>query len=188
MLHKLLQSFNVDVVITAICIGNQCFISASVFFSLKPQSLSVAPLFVWNNLFTKGHKEDSRRESAGDANFSRHCCQKCTFVSSLVRWVLSCESNLRRLAPSCKMCPRWWKQLVHNLAPSVPPATIAVLPYWDGELSPHSVSRRPRDGTPELGRNYSDWLPLSAEDQNVSEHGGIGPNVINVKSHLNNCI
>ena len=30
MLYKLLQSFNVDVVITAICMGDQCFISASV--------------------------------------------------------------------------------------------------------------------------------------------------------------
>lgn len=61
MLHKLLQRFNVDMFITAICMCNQCFISTSVFFSLKPQSLSVAPLFVWNNLFKLGHKEDSRR-------------------------------------------------------------------------------------------------------------------------------
>lgn len=46
LLYKLLQSFNVDMVITAICMGNQCFISASVCLFLIKSSIPICQLSV----------------------------------------------------------------------------------------------------------------------------------------------
>lgn len=51
MLYKLLQSFNVDMVITAICMGNQCFISASVCLFLIKTSIPIRQLSVYLESF-----------------------------------------------------------------------------------------------------------------------------------------
>lgn len=112
-------------VITAICMGNQCFISASVCLFLIKTPIPIPSVVC---LFGITYWCRSHKRRYKDTHFAQSSCQK---NGSLAPWMFSCVSNHKHLAQSCKICPRWQKQVVHNLI--LPPATNAVSPLWGCE-------------------------------------------------------
>lgn len=98
------------------------FPPVSVFFSLKPQSLSIICLLVLELVICQRGIEKIVQRGEQGYKYSTHILpKKSTFSPSAATWMLSCVSNLEHLAQSCKICPRWQKQVVCNLIPPTHP-------------------------------------------------------------------